>query len=118
MAGLPFVSVIVVNYNGRRFLADCLASLARQKYPRHRFEVIVVDNASTDDSLTLVRAEFPWVCVIESQKNLGFAGGNNLGIESARGEWIALLNNDAEADPNWITGAISAGESARRHRRA
>ncbi|MBU4223242.1 MAG: glycosyltransferase family 2 protein, partial [Euryarchaeota archaeon] len=90
----PLVSVIIVNYNGKQYLKNCLSSLSAQSYPA--IEVIFVDNASSDGSVEYVRKEFPSVRIIESKKNLGFAKGNNLGIREARGELIATLNNDTE----------------------
>jgi GT2 family glycosyltransferase len=108
-ATLPFVSVIVVNYNGKHFLRDCLESLADQSYPMDRREVILVDNGSTDGSGDYVRRRFPWVRLVCLPKNWGFARGNNIGFEHARGELIALLNNDAVAEPGWLaalTGAL------------
>ncbi len=77
----PLVSLIVVNYNGKRFLQPLLESIEKLEYPR--FEVIFVDNASADDSVGYVGSAFPWVRIIESRKNLGFAGGNNLGMTHA-----------------------------------
>jgi GT2 family glycosyltransferase len=67
----PFASVIVVNFNGRHLLAECLESVSAQDYPRERFEVIVVDNASTDGSVEMVRKQFPSVKLVLSGKNLG-----------------------------------------------
>lgn len=108
----PFVSVIVVNYNGRRLLADCLHSLRRQTYPRHRFEIVVVDNASTDGSAEFLQQRFPDVRLVRLSRNTGFAGGNNAGFTVARGEWIALLNNDAVAEPGWLAASVNAGTPA------
>ncbi|MCG2737608.1 MAG: glycosyltransferase family 2 protein, partial [Candidatus Methanoperedenaceae archaeon] len=90
----PPVSVIIVNFNGKHYLKNCLSSLSAQSYPA--IEVIFVDNGSGDGSVEYVRKEFPSVRIIESKKNLGFAKGNNLGIREARGELIATLNNDTE----------------------
>ncbi len=109
---LPFVSIIVVNYNGRTLLGECLQSLQAQDYPRQRYEVIVVDNASTDQSVTFVRRMFPWVRVLPLAENLGFAGGNNAGFAVARGEWLALLNSDASAEPHWLRESVLAGQSS------
>jgi GT2 family glycosyltransferase len=108
----PFVSIIVVNYNGRDLLSECLQSVKEQNYPRYRFEVIVVDNASTDDSLESLHQEFPWVRVLPLSKNHGFSGGNNAGFGVARGEWLALINSDASAEPNWIKESVEAGMAA------
>lgn len=109
MNACPFVSVLVVNYNGRKHLAECLDSLHCQNYPRQRFEVIVLDNNSADDSAAFVNQHYPWVRLITSAVNTGFAQGNNLALAAARGEWIALLNSDAAAEPNWIEAKVTAG---------
>lgn len=96
---MPTISVIVVNYNGGEMLADALESLQRQTRPAD--EIIVVDNASTDGSAAAV-PRFPGVELIRSTTNLGFTGGNNLGMTHARGDYIALLNSDAVADDGWL----------------
>ncbi len=96
----PLISIVIVNWNGARWLKDCLRSLEAQTYPR--FEVIVVDNASTDDSLTLLADHFPWVRVIRSTQNLGFAGGNNLALHHYAGEYLVLLNNDTVVAPDYL----------------
>jgi GT2 family glycosyltransferase len=105
--GEPLVSAVVVNWNGRAFVGDCVASLLDQTYPR--LEVIVVDNGSTDGSVELLQREFGHrVRVLPQPTNAGFAGGNNLGIRVARGTWIALLNNDAVADSRWVEALMAA----------
>jgi len=86
------LSIIIVNYNGIRFLADCLNSIREHVSCPH--EVIVVDNASTDRSGELLRKHFPHVHLIDSEKNLGFSGGNNLGANASNGDLLLLLNND------------------------
>ena len=88
----PLVSIIIVNYNGKKFLSDCLISIFRQTY--FPFEVIMVDNASHDDSIEYVRQNFPEVKVFTQSANRGFAGGTNAGIGQAKGEFILTLNND------------------------
>lgn len=93
----PLVSVVIVNYNGRDFLTDCLSSLDRQTYPN--FEVILVDNCSSDGSVSFTRGKYPHVIIVENDTNLGFAGGTNSGIRVARGEYIFTLNNDTILDP-------------------
>ncbi len=105
------ISVIVVNYNGRHLLEACLESLRVQTYP-HR-EVILVDNGSSDGSAAYVKERFPEVKVIRSERNLGFAGGNNLGARHAHGELIALLNNDAAAASDWLEKMLQAFEQPR-----
>jgi GT2 family glycosyltransferase len=98
----PFTSVLIVNYNGGPHVARCLEGLEQQSLPRDRFEVIVVDNASPDGSADIVEARFPWVTLVRSKTNLGFAAGNNLARAHARGSAIVLLNNDAIPDPFWL----------------
>ena len=95
-------SVLIVNYNGSRHLGPCLAALEKQTFPRQRFEVVLVDNASHDESCELIRRDFPWVRLVENPVNEGFAGGNNAGLRHARGRWLVLLNNDTIADPFWL----------------
>jgi GT2 family glycosyltransferase len=93
------VSVIVVNYNGRDFLPLLFDSLRAQTLPPA--EIVLVDNASTDGSVALVRERFPEVRVIDSGGNLGFAVGNNLGAAATDGEYLALINSDAYVEPRW-----------------
>lgn len=88
------LSVLLVNYNGMRYLADCLKSISRFAPPET--EVILVDNGSTDGSVDFILRHYPWVRVIQSQQNLGFSAGNNLAGKDARGQFILLLNVDAE----------------------
>lgn len=106
------VSVVVVNWNGRERLARCLPAVRRQTY--RPFEILVVDNGSADGSAQLVAAEFPDVRLLRSPRNLGFAGGTNLGIRAARGEYVATLNNDAEPEPAWLAEMVRAAESSPR----
>jgi GT2 family glycosyltransferase len=100
--GNPEISVIVVNWNRREMLRACLKSLAAQQGAE--FEIIVVDNGSSDGSLEMLEREFREipVKVIRNRENLGFCAANNQGIREARGRYIALLNNDAEAGPGWL----------------
>jgi GT2 family glycosyltransferase len=100
------LSVIIVNHNGKAFLGELFDSLLRQTVPAD--EVIMVDNASRDGSVDYVRRDYAWVGVIESPTNLGFAQGNNLGIETARGDYIALLNSDAVAGEQWLAESLKA----------
>lgn len=96
----PLASVVVPNWNGARWLRGCLESLRRQTYtPR---EVVVVDGASHDDSCALVEREFPEVALVRLAENRGFCGNVNAGIRASQGEIVALLNNDAEAEPDWL----------------
>ena len=86
------LSILIVNYNGKTYLGDCLRSIQRNILSE--YEVIIVDNASTDGSREYVREHFPEVKLLVSDKNLGFAGGNNIGAREARGDYLLLLNND------------------------
>ena len=101
-----FISIIIVNYNGKHFLKNCLTSVLHQDYLT--FEVIVVDNASVDGSVEFIKNEFPTIRVIKSDKNLGFAGGNNLGVKNAAGNLIVLLNNDTIVHNGWLQGLAKA----------
>ncbi|MCG8556218.1 MAG: glycosyltransferase family 2 protein [Proteobacteria bacterium] len=94
------VSVVIVNWNGREDLVECLRSLRAQTDPD--FEVIVVDNGSHDGSAKAALEEFPDVMLIETGSNLGFAEGCNRGIEAATQPWLLTLNNDTVADPNLL----------------
>jgi GT2 family glycosyltransferase len=109
----PTISVVVVNWNSADDLDACLASLCRQR--DRAFETIVADNGSADGSVDMVHAKHPWARVIEAGANLGFAEACNVGIEASRAEWVATLNNDAEADPGWIAalreGAVAGREA-------
>jgi len=104
----PTVSLIVLNWNGKRHLASVLSSLTRLDYPPDKLELIVADNGSTDGSVDFVRREFPAVRLIEFKQNLGFAAANDVAAEQAQGEWVGFLNNDMWVEPTWLRGMISA----------
>ena len=105
---MPQISVIIVNYNSGDRLRRCLEALARQTYAD--FETIVIDNASSDASLASARASGVDFRLIEAGANLGFAAGNNRAVEEARGEWLAFLNPDAYAAPDWLAELVAASE--------
>jgi GT2 family glycosyltransferase len=100
------VSILIVNWNTRDKLRACLASI-RQFPPDEPFEVIVVDNASSDGSAEMVKAEFPEVQLIEPGSNTGYAKGNNLAFAAAKGEWLLTLNPDTEFKDKSIQIAIN-----------
>jgi GT2 family glycosyltransferase len=132
----PRISVIIVNFNGRRWLDACLrAALAaarevastaargerggageragegegeREDEGGGEVEIILVDNGSHDGSAAFVREQFPDVRLLALEENLGFTGGNNRGVAEARGEWLAFLNNDTVADPHWLARLAGA----------
>ncbi len=103
------VSIIIVNWNGQRYLAPCLESVLAQTYPD--LEVVLVDNGSSDGSVELARARFPGVRLIENERNLGFATGNNQAIRATRSEFVATLNNDTRVEPGWLAALVTALES-------
>ena len=100
------VSIIVVNWDRRDLLRACLRSLEAQTF--RDFEILVVDNGSRDGSAEMVDREFPHARVIRNPANRGFCAANNQGIALAGGHYVALLNNDAEADPGWLAGLLGA----------
>ncbi|MCU0666554.1 MAG: glycosyltransferase family 2 protein, partial [Candidatus Omnitrophica bacterium] len=106
----PFVSIIIVNLNGEKYLKDCLGSLLNMKYPSDKFEIILVDNGSTDDSLEYTRKEFSVVKIIKNNEN-NYAKANNLGIKQSKGEYVALLNNDTKVEENWLIELLKVIES-------
>jgi GT2 family glycosyltransferase len=103
-ARFPLVSIIVLNFNGMDVLLTCLVSVLGSNYPN--FELILVDNASTDGSVEEAEKLFhsdSRVKIVRNDRNLGYAEGNNVGINDARGEIIVFLNNDTKVDANWLT---------------
>jgi GT2 family glycosyltransferase len=115
MSGNALISVIVVNWNGLHLLDDCFGSLARQTWKEAEF--ILVDNGSTDGSRETVIAwaqRLPNAQTILLPYNSGFCKANNLAFEKARGQWIALFNSDAIAEPNWLAELVRYGDLSRR----
>jgi N-acetylglucosaminyl-diphospho-decaprenol L-rhamnosyltransferase len=111
---VPEITVIVVNYNGGDFLKGCLASLAAQTFSS--FETILVDNASTDGSVDRIGEKPQRLTILRETSNHGFAKANNLAARQARGRWIALLNPDAEAAPDWLENLMRAVRERPSHR--
>lgn len=108
----PLVSIIILNYNGQRYLEKCLSSVLETTYPR--FEIVLVDNASTDGSLYIAQrasAKYKRIKILKNDKNLGYGPGNNVGFRHATGEYIVFLNNDTTVDPNWLTVLMNVMES-------
>jgi GT2 family glycosyltransferase len=111
LAGPPEVLVVIVNYNGGALLVRAVASMKRQTFTDYR--LVVVDNASSDDSIALLRDSHPDVDVLPAGSNLGFAAANNLAVRTVRdSRWIALLNPDAFPEPAWLQTLV---EAARNH---
>ena len=105
---IPKASIIIPNWNGLQHLETCLAALLKQT--SSDFEVIVVDNDSVDDSTAYIRKYFPTVLLVELEENQGFTGACNAGYDIARGNYIILLNNDTEVDPEWLGQLLDAFE--------
>lgn len=108
MEDLPLVSIIIVNYNGKSHLEKCLSSLTKSSY--QQFEIILVDNNSTDSSVEFVQKNYPFVDVIKLEKNYGFADPNNIGAQKAKGEFLLFLNNDTVVTPDFITELVNVAK--------
>ena len=105
----PKISVVIPNWNGWTHLEGCLGTLQAQSY--RNFEIIVVDNGSADESVAQVRAHFPEIRLVCLAENRGFAAGCNAGIAVAQGDFVALLNNDTLADPEWLAALSQATQA-------
>lgn len=105
------VSYIIVNYNGGPFLEKVVDSILKQNIDLKKMEVIIVDNNSTDKSIDKIKGSL--IKIIKLNKNLGFAEGNNVGIQNAKGKYLALINNDLLLDKNWTTETIKTIEKSK-----
>jgi hypothetical protein len=101
---LSRVAIIIPHHNGQKFLKDCLFSLTKTNYDN--YQIYLLDNASTDGSPEWAKKNYSKIKIIHSDKNLGYAGGCNLGIKSTKEEYIVLLNNDTIVDKNWLNHLI------------
>ena len=99
------ISIIIPHYNGSKIIIECLSSLKMSKY--RNYEILIVDNGSTDDSIELINKNFSEVNVVKSDINLGYAGGCNLGAKSAKGKYLLFLNNDTIQNKNWLEPLIT-----------
>lgn len=111
----PKVFVITLNWNGKNWLGDCLSSILAMDYPN--FEVVVVDNGSTDGSVEFVRQNFPTIYVIETGSNLGYARGFNVGLEYAAkngAEYFLIMNNDIVIDQGALSALVETAQSSER----
>ena len=102
----PLVSIIILNYNAGNLLLNCVDSVFKSTYPN--FEVLVVDNISTDNSHVVCKKKFEKIQLIENKENLGYCEGNNVGIRNANGEFVVILNPDTIVEPNWLNHLMSA----------
>jgi GT2 family glycosyltransferase len=109
----PLISVVILNWNGMKVIDGCLRSLEKQTYKN--LEVIVVDNASKDGSNEYIAKAYPRVKLISNKSNLGFGGGNNVGISAAKGEYVMMLNNDTRIEPDCVEQLKTAIEKNRNY---
>ncbi len=107
IAGALTATVVVVNYNGRDVILDCLAALQNQTYPADLFDVLVIDNDSQDGSVEEITRQFPTVQVIRNKTNTGFSPAVNQGARASQADVVALINPDAMADPDWLAGLLA-----------
>mgnify|MGYP006142744875 CR=1 FL=1 len=103
---MALVSIIIVNWNAKKYLKGCIESLLSQTFTD--YEIILVDNTSSDDSVSFVKENFPQVKIIQNKDNVGFAEGNNIGIKNSTGKIIALFNPDAVAEKKWLSILVDA----------
>lgn len=107
---LPKVAIVILNWNGERYLRDFLPSVVASIYPN--LEVVVGDNASTDGSVAFLERSYPQIRIVKNERNLGFAGGYNQVLERVDADYFVLLNSDVEVTPGWIDPVIRLMESA------
>ena len=109
----PFVRIVVLSFDGSALTDACLRSLRQLDYPTDRYEAVVIDNASIDDSVEMIRRDHPWVNLREELENHGFAGGCNIGMGDLPShiDYVALLNNDATVSPGWLRALVDHAES-------
>ena len=99
------VSIIIPHWNGIDVLSECIDSLNNTEYSN--FEIIVVDNASSDDSVKWINNNHPNIIIVENDQNYGYAGGCNRGIKISQGEYIVFLNNDTIHEKDWLSNLVS-----------
>jgi len=104
----PLISIIILNYNAGDLLTECVNSILKSFYKN--YEIILVDNNSKDNSHNICKKQFPQIKLIVNVKNLGYCEGNNVGIKTAKGKFIVILNPDTIVDPNWLDELINAYE--------
>jgi hypothetical protein len=103
------LSIIIINWNGKNWLKQCLSSILGQNL-NEPFEVLLVDNGSVDGSVAYVHESFPKVKIIELDRNYGFAEGNNLAVRNAGGDYLIFVNNDTKAEEEWLKNLVQAAD--------
>ena len=110
--GRLLASVVVLGWNGREYLEDCLSSVLDQDVPSEQYEIVYVDNGSKDSSAAFVRGRFPQARVVELERNYGYAEGNNIGYRETRGDFVVFLNQDTAVNRSWLRALIEAMSSS------
>jgi GT2 family glycosyltransferase len=105
----PSVAIVILNWNGRKYLEQFLPSILSSTY--HSYKVVVADNASTDDSLQFLRSQFPQVEIIVHKQNLGYAQGYNEALRHVEAKYFVLLNSDVEVEPGWLEPVVELMEA-------
>ena len=105
----PLISIIILNYNAGNLLIDCVSSIQKSDYTN--FEIILVDNISKDNSHKKCKDSFPTIKLIENKENLGYCEGNNVGLRTAKGEFVVVLNPDTIVDSNWLDELLEAHQN-------
>jgi len=107
LTDVPLVSIIVLNWNGKRFIDSFFDSVYTQTYPSQKIEILFVDNASSDDSVAYFDSKhYPRARLVQTGANYGYSGGNNYGFREAKGQYIVVCNNDLELDPHWLENLV------------
>lgn len=105
----PLVSLVILNWNGKRWLKQCLPTVKKINYPS--LEVVIVNNGSTDDSVDFLKKYYPTIKVVEIKKNRGYAGANNLGVKATKGKYVLLMNNDTKVTPSFLNKLVEDMEN-------
>jgi len=108
------VLIVILVYNGADYIGDCLSSLAKIIYSKDSFEILVIDNASTDNSVAAIKRNFAEIKLIENEHNIGFAAGNNIGFKYAADngfDYVYLLNQDTVVEPDFLDRVVEVGRS-------
>ena len=106
--GTPLVSILVLNYNGKKFLKECFDSIKSGNYKA--IEILLIDNKSTDDSVTYTKNDYPDIRIVQTHANRGYSRAYNIAFNHARGKYVVLLNNDVRVDPDWLQPMVDLAE--------
>jgi len=111
MKNVHKLSVVIVTYNSSRFIVPCINSILKSSYPKDKVEIIVVDNASEDNTVSVINQAYPQIRCIKNEKNIGFAMANNIGIKKTSGKYVLLLNPDTRVEEKTLLSMVSFMES-------